>query len=278
MTTVEIKTGLGHTVTTSVYKAENPTSTLIMASATGVKQLFYKNFAEFICSKGITVITFDYIGIGQSLKVPLKSLKNTASDWGQTDLEAVIQYAKSEYPSLKINLLGHSIGGQLIGLAKSSSEAQKVILVAAQSGYWKFWEGLSAYKMWVNWYLLFPFLTALFGYMPSKKLTGMENLPKYMTKEWVGWCKSENYLFDFITEEKLFYENIRSEMMVISVEKDKFAPKAAVDKLASAYKNARIKRMHLSPENYDTKSIGHFGIFRKQYKDELWEMLFREMV
>ena len=39
---------------------------LIMAGATGVPQLFYRNFALFAAQNGYTTMTLDYRGIGLS--------------------------------------------------------------------------------------------------------------------------------------------------------------------------------------------------------------------
>ena len=174
MNALYIRTKNGNIITAQMYEAEK-NSILIIASATGVKQGFYKKFAEFVSAKGVTVITFDYAGIGLSLNLPLKRLTNNVSDWGKNDLEAGIAYVKVIYPADTITLLGHSIGGQLVGLAKSSMQVQKIILIAAQSGYWKFWKGSDKIKMWLNWHVLFPLLTKAFGYMPSRKFSNCCN-------------------------------------------------------------------------------------------------------
>ena len=75
MTQIEIKTTNLNQITAQIYEAEKNT-VLIISSATGVKQSFYKKFAEFVSANGITVITFDYSGIGLSLKKPIKQIKN----------------------------------------------------------------------------------------------------------------------------------------------------------------------------------------------------------
>ncbi|HET9057096.1 MAG TPA: alpha/beta fold hydrolase [Chitinophagaceae bacterium] len=277
MKTTEIKTDKGYTVTANIYEAETKDAVLIIASATGVKQSFYSKFAEFVSVNYISVVTFDYMGIGSSLKQPIKELRNNASDWGNNDLEAIIKFTKKNYPNAKITLLGHSIGGQLIGLAKSSSQIHKLILVSAQSGYWKLWKGNDKLKMWLNWHILFPMLINIFGYMPSKKISGMENLPKNVAKQWSSWGKKVNYLFDEVSEQELFFKNISLKMLAISIENDFYAPKKAVDWLTEKYENADVKRLHLIPKDYNAKDIGHFGVFREKFADNLWKLLLHEI-
>lgn len=273
---LEIKTNYGNSVTASIYEADKNTI-LIIASATGVKQSFYKKFADFVSTNGITVITFDYSGIGLSLKKPIQQVLNNASDWGKNDLEAIIKYTKENYPNAKITLLGHSIGGQLIGLAKSSSQVQKLILVAAQSGYWKLWNGNSKLIMWLNWHVLFPTLINIFDYMPSKKISKMENLPKNVAKQWNSWCKKPNYLFDEVSKNDLFFKSISIKILAISIENDFYAPKKAVDWFTTKYENAEINKLHLKPSDYNTNVIGHFGIFSSKFMSNLWKLLFDEI-
>ncbi len=276
MKTTDIKTDKGY-ITATLYEASQKNAILIIASATGVKQSFYKKFSEFISDNGISVITFDYSGIGLSLKLPINQLQNNASDWGKIDLDAVIKYIRKQYPHSKVTLLGHSIGGQLIGLAKSSSEVQKLILVAAQSGYWKFWKGVEKLKMWANWHILFPALISTFGYLPSKKINGMENLPKNVAKQWSSWGRKPNYLFHEISEQDLFFKTIFVKIVAISIENDTNAPKEAVDWFTQKYQNANVTKLHLRASDYNTKDIGHFGIFREKSTDTLWKVLLDEI-
>lgn len=276
MKQTNIKTPNGSQIIAQIYEAEKK-AVLIISSATGVKQGFYKKFADFVSVNGITVITFDYSGIGFSLKQPIKQIKSSASDWGKNDLEAVINFTKENYPTAKITILGHSIGGQIIGLAKSSSEVQKLILVAVQSGYWNLWKGFDKLKMWANWHILFPTLINIFGYMPSKRFSGMENLPKNVAKQWSSWGRKPNYLFDEVPEHEQFFENISTKATAISIENDSYAPKESVDFFVGKYGNTVLKRLHLLCKDYNTKEIGHFGIFREKFKGNLWNLLFDEI-
>jgi predicted alpha/beta hydrolase len=257
----------------TVFSELNAATVVIIASATGVKQTFYQNFAEHLSQNGITVITFDYYGIGQSLGEPIKNIDTDVYDWGADNLEAVINFAKESFPGLKICLLGHSISGQLIGLAKSSLLADKIILVAAQTGHWKFWKGFSKYKMWANWHIVFPALTFLFGYFPAKIISRMENLPKAVALQWRKWCVSPNYLFDCIEASKIHYSKITTDILSLSIEDDTLAPKESVDWLTAKYSNARVERTHLLLNETGLKRIGHFGIFNLKAKDTVWQTM-----
>lgn len=273
----QIKTEKGYFITATIFEAKGSRTVLVISSATGVKQSYYKRFSEYVSASGITVITFDYSGIGYSLKGSIKENNSQASDWGKTDLEAVLQYVKEHYPESKINILGHSIGGQLIGQSKSAVDAAKIILVAAQTGYWKFWTGFRRYRMWANWNIVFPLVVHIFGYLPSKKLTGMENLPKHVARQWCKWCMDPNYLFGSIPEADLYFKNIAAPLTAISIDDDTFAPTQNVDWLTEQYSAAKVSRIHINPRDFDMDRIGHFGIFQEPSRARIWEILFKEI-
>ena len=276
MKEIEITTGTD-VVSATLYESKNSHAVLVIGSATGVKQKFYQKFASYVAENGITAITFDYAGIGRSLKKPIKQLTNNAAHWGNDNLNGVIEYATSNYPKQKKLLLGHSIGGQLIGLTKSAVEMDKIILVAAQSGYWKYWQGAGKLKMWFNWYVLFPTMLHLFGYLPSKKISGMEDLPKNVAKQWSSWGKRPDYILGDPSIKEKFFDKIQSQITAFSIDDDEFAPKTAADWMAGRYLNADTKSIHLIPGDFEVSKIGHFGIFKDKFEATIWKLILDEM-
>ncbi len=273
----QIKINQSRAIDCSLYVAGNADKIIIIAPATGVLQSFYKNIAGFFRENNITTITFDYSGIGRSLHGTIKNESSCLGTWGNRDLEAVIRHATENFPGHKIILLGHSIGGQLIGLAPSSGRAAKIILIGAQSGYWKYWKGLSRIRMWAYWFLLVPVLTKLFGYFPSKKFSRMENIPKNAAQQWAKWCRSREYLFADIPRTNLYFDKTACELTAIRMSDDFFAPKEAVEWLTAKYSNARIKDIYLSPASFNVLTIGHFSLFTEKFRDSIWDLLLKEI-
>lgn len=269
-----LDTPQGYKVAVKEFIPQNPKSqSLIIASATGVKQTLYHKFSEFLSSQGIRVFTFDYGGIGDSKLASLKKFNTSASNWGKNDLEMVIQHVKTKHPDTPFSIMGHSIGGQLIGLAPSSPEAARVVLVAAQTGYWKYWKGMSKLRMFLTWHVLIPGLTKLSGYFPGKRIGSSEDLPKDMALEWMRWCRHPNYLFAFLPNASESYQAISCPLVSYSAQDDDYAPKVTVDWLTEHYSNATIERNHLIPKDLNTPKIGHFGFFRSKNKEAVWGQL-----
>ncbi|WP_367915878.1 alpha/beta fold hydrolase [Leadbetterella sp. DM7] len=260
----------------SLYNDTSSDTMVIIASAAGVLQSFYRKLAQFFQTNGTSVVTFDYTGIGKSLNGNIKKENSSLANWGNRDLEAVIIHTIKTFPHHKLILLGHSIGGQLIGLAPSSYKADKIILVAAQSGYWKFWKGVSKIRMWINWYFLVPALIKVFGHLPSKKFSRMESLPKNVAEEWAKWCRSSDYLFANVSYNKLYFDRIKCKLTSISIDDDFFAPKKSVSWLTAKFENAGIKRLHLFPKDFNALKIGHFSLNNEKFKNSIWNILWEE--
>lgn len=261
----------------TLFEGVKKDAILIIASATGVRQEYYQKFAQFIADNGISVITFDYNGIGRSLKDLIKKLDNNAADWGRNDIENMIQYVMTNYPNSKKIMLGHSIGGQLIGLAESSQKLDKIVLVAAQSGYWRFWKGIGRIKMWFNWYILFPVILNTFGYLHSKKISGMENLPKNVANQWRNWGKNRDYILSDKSINETYYDKVKVDVTAFSIEDDDFAPLESVQWMTSQYQNAKKKSIHLNPIDFQVTKIGHFGVFKERFRNTIWTQILDEI-
>jgi len=272
-----IKTPLGYTVTATQFEAKDAKKVVIIGVATGVQQGYYSKFSQFLAEQGVTALTFDYGGINLSKKTSLRVFDTSLTNWATNDLASVLQFVKQQYPGLEIHYIGHSIGGQVLGLVPSNHHFKNVVLVASQSGHTRFWSGFGKVKMLFNWYVLFPAFCALFGYLPSKKITGMEDLPKSMALEFARWGRKKDYLFHYKKADELFFDQITGNLTVYSFPNDEFAPKGAVDWLAKKYTQANVSRKHLSPSDYGVDEIGHFDCFKSKFRTTIWQEILADL-
>ena len=70
MKTQVLQTAAGHTVTVQIFPAQDPASSkgvCIIATATGVAQRLYEDFANWLAEQNYTAVSFDYDGIGLSI-------------------------------------------------------------------------------------------------------------------------------------------------------------------------------------------------------------------
>src|SRR6202012_5786096 len=119
---------------------------VLINSASAVPRRIYRGFAGYLARRGCAVLTYDYRGIGDSRQKSLvgynqpKSLvgfKASMSDWAALDVTAAVAWMRERYKTLPLAYVGHSFGGQALGLLANNSEISRALLVASQATYWK---------------------------------------------------------------------------------------------------------------------------------------------
>ena len=244
-------------------------------SGTGIPQKLYANLASFLTNHGYVTITYDYRGIGQSSPPTLQGFQSTIEDWGILDMTSVFDWVIREFPSEKKILIGHSMGGQLVGLMDNYQKIDKLILIASSTGYWR---DMSAPYKWLMpplWFLVIPLSIKFYGYANAKNLRQGENLPKGVAIQWRNWCINPTYFEDHFQQSntRLFFDKLRIPLKSIQISDDPIANEITANKLLTYYKNAHIEVEKISPEKLGVKKIGHAGFFSRKFSDTLWENL-----
>ena len=243
---------------------------ILIAPATGVSQKFYSDFAEWFASFGFNVYTFDYRGIGRSRPQKIGSLLADMKDWSK-DLDAMVGHIARIHPRSQRVVIGHSVGGQLIGMSQLTRHVDALIMIGAQTPYWKLYEGFwLRLKLFCFWYLMIPASVRLFGYFPGSLFGLFEDLPANVARQWARWARSSNYIFDEFPDCKRNFEMLKQRALMISFSDDDLAPARAVADLQRFYSNVKFDNWHFHPEDILQKRIGHFGFFKKRMQQVLW--------
>ena len=130
---------------------------VLINSATAVPRKLYKGFASYLARRGCAVLTYDYRGTGDSRQKSLtgynqpRSLvgfKASMSDWAALDATAAVAWMRERYKALPLNYVGHSFGGQALGLLANNTEVSRALLIAAQAGYWKLMAAPERYRVY----------------------------------------------------------------------------------------------------------------------------------
>lgn len=258
----------GYALNGRVFSGSAGGPVVIINSAMGVPQRYYARFAEWLSRHDVTVLTWDYRGIGESRPRSLRGFEGTLSDWGRHDFEGVLRFAQREFAGRPLVAVGHSVGGQLLGQAPSNQLLSRVVTVASQVGAWNLWPQPMRWAMAGVWFALMPALTHSFGFLPGQFGIG-EDLPKNVALEWAKWCRSRDYFFGHGTSRE-GYSRLTMPLLAYSFSDDRYAPKPTVDGLVAAYSGAQLDRRHLTPKDIGASSIKHFGFFRPQFESTLW--------
>lgn len=246
---------------------------VVIGSAMAVPRGFYGPFADYLAEGGLTVLRFDYRGIGGSLRGPVGASDATMHAWGEQDLAGALRFLRERHPGTPLLLVGHSAGGQLFGLVPEPNDVRAVLTVGAQSGYWRNWNGLGRLRMLVYWTVLFPGLTRALGYLPLKRLTGGgENVPPGVALEWSSWGRDPAYVLSYARRKDgaKGYAAFNGRIRAYALADDSYAPRAAVQALLDFYPSASRELLFVPPVSVGASSIGHFGFFQRRFRDSLW--------
>lgn len=270
--TISIPAVDAYPLAADLFQPEKPDGAVVIVnSAMGVPRRFYRAFASHLCDKGFTVVLYDYRGVGGSAPKRLLGFEATVSDWGAKDFAGVLDWVKTRWPGQRTMVIGHSIGGQIIGLAPGAEGIDRALLVAAQSGFWGHWAGGKRIAMWLCWHMLVPGLTKVAGMMPMKLLGQGQNVPAGVALQWASWGRLPGYMFDPRARVPLQrYPRLRMPMRIYSFADDVYAPLPAVRALTREYQNTQKEHLHLGETDLRGRSIGHFGFFKPACRD-LWD-------
>ena len=89
----------------------------------------YRGFATYLAGRGSVVLTYDYRGIGGSRPASLKGFAATMSDWAALDVASAVTWMRGRYKGLPLAVVGHSFGGQAIGLLPNNDMIARSLLV-----------------------------------------------------------------------------------------------------------------------------------------------------
>lgn len=262
---------------------ESPKAVVQFNAGTAIHSAFYRPFLQYLAQQGYLCCSWDYRATGQSLAGSLAQVAHYRySDYGRFDMPAVKRYLRNQYPDLPFFLLGHSAGGQQIGLMPDLDGVCGMIGFAAASGYLKAMPCLYLPKAYFFFYLFSPVSTALTGYVKAKPFKIMENLPAGVVKEWRDWCSRRDFLFDADIYGKSIpkghYGALTFPVHIYWASDDPLAVQKNIENFWSHVHSTRgIAFTRLDAKDTPLKKIDHSGFFRRALADTLWHDVCRRL-
>lgn len=268
---VTLNTDGGHKISVRVFPAPEARSVVVVAGAMGVGQHCYEKFARFLCSQGFTAITFDYFGSGASLTTPMKDCPVRLTEWATEDCQAVIRFAREQCPGQRLHWIGHSVGGQLLGLTPGVNDLDNIVTIACGSGYWRENAAPTRRVAWLLWYFLAPVSLRLLGYFPGKRLNIVGDLPPNVMRQWRRWCLNREYAVGAEGPSvRQQYAAVRVPITTVAFTDDEMMSRRNTESLHGFFSNAPVTLRFIDPADIGEKHIGHLGWFRDRYRDSLW--------
>jgi predicted alpha/beta hydrolase len=256
------------------YSVDNPTNVIVIASATGVPQGFYKHFALAANEQGFNVLTFDYRGIGQSAPRSLKGYKVNYLDWARQDLAAAVNWAHDT--QLPVYVVGHSYGGHAVGLLPNHSKIEGAYVFGTGAGWAGWMPKFERLKVLFMWHVIAPLIVSRKGYLAWSMLGMGEDLPKGVYEQWKHWCSYPRYFFDDPKMKRVAdqFQNYQKTLIAVNATDDKWAQPASRDAFMSGYTKANVIKKTVAPAELGLSSIDHMGYFRR-HASALWQPIFK---
>ena len=255
-----------------------PKAVVQLNIGTGMRKEFYAHFARFLAENGFIVCLWEYRGMGESKPDDPDDFSCiTMQDWA-IDMRAVLDFLDTRYPDWPKLMIGHSIGGQLLGLMPNHAILKGMVMINSSIGTW--WHHAFPYRLKSYFFfnMLTPLAVPLLGYLPAKKMKIMEDLPGALILEWRKWCNAENYLFDFPGSlAHNAYADIQLPLKAYWTTDDPIANAITVPALLRHFRKADIMTETLRPADFGLKSIGHFGLFSRKVKNHFWTMVVEDL-
>ncbi len=243
----------------------------MLCGATGIKRKFYQPFAEYLASQGFGVISFDFRGTGDSLLGKVRQSPASLVCWGTLDMPAVLDTLKRCFNDTRYHLVGHSAGGQLIGLMPNAQSLDSIVTFGASAGRLANFHPWYRLKAHIFMNLFIPVSNLVLGYTAADKLGMGQPLPPKVAAQWRAWCSGKGYpVAGFGKEIKQhYYPELRQPALWMFATDDDIAGEANVEELLMLYSQLKVKRLRLTPKESASGKLGHMGFFRPDNKP-LW--------
>ncbi len=255
---------------------------VLINPATSVRCRYYHRFAAYLHAHGFDVLCYDYRGIGESRPARLETLDAGWLEWGRLDCEGALRHALTlDGGPRPVQVVGHSVGGFLIGLAPSSAQVERVFSMGAQYAHWRDYAPGRRLELLFKWHLVMPALTRLRGYFPGNSLGWLEDTPRGVVHDWTArhprfedtWRRGPRRLP--AAERAALaagFGRLRGPTLALSVSDDEFGTIPAIRRLLAYYTHSPRTHLHIHPNSIGEAAIGHFAFFHSRYSTNLWPL------
>lgn len=239
--------------------ADTDAPVFLICPAMAVKASYYTPFAEALQAAGYNAVLMEMRGLGSSNKQPHKGDDFSYHHLVDIDWELAVNTIREAHPKSKIVLLGNSLGGQMSALymAANQKKIDALILIASCSVYYKPYPNKAQILFGTQ---VMAAAASLLGYAPGDKLGFAGKEAKGVIHDWAYNARTGKYRatgspHDF----EALLPKVNKPVLGISLAKDHFAPKPAVEELLGKLKGCDVTRWHLSAQDLGLEKVSHYS-------------------
>lgn len=239
-------------------------------SASLVPRRYYMAFSEFLAECGFTVLAYDYRCVVADPR-RLRGDRSGVLEWGTHDQPAATAWLRARFPALRLALVAHSVGGQMLGLSPLAAEVRAILMVGTAHGYWRRWPWHRRLGFLFNNHVSLPLQLAFTGYAPhgmgpglalsataARELARFQNHPMFFCDAAGNALRPHN-------------DEIRVPLRHITLSDDEVVPPGTEIDLSMFYPHAAACADPKTPADFGVERVGHFGFFRRAMPRAAWE-------
>jgi predicted alpha/beta hydrolase len=244
----------------------------LLCSGGGIPARVYRRFAAWLAAaRGLPVLAFDYRGIGRSRPASLRGFDARLEDWAELDCAAAIAWLRARYPGARLVAITHSIGALVLAASPNAGLLERFLLIGAHSGYCGDYHPRWRALMTLFWHRLVPWLAALLGYFPGRRLGLGEDLPGGFARQW-GRRRQPAIEVDSprVAAGLARLRELRGAALALTFTDDGFATPDGAHRMLAQLPELKVEHRVISPGQANLRRIGHFGFFRPHAEATLW--------
>lgn len=248
---------------------------VLISSGAGYAKEFYSRFAAYGASRGFVCMIYDYRGTAGSAADDMRACDFDFLTWGMLDAPSALEALVSRLDGLPVFTLGHSFGGQLIGLMNNHQQVRGHALIAVGSGYWLKHRPSEWWLEFLFFFVLGPLSLARHGYLKGVHYWPGVSMPATVFRQWKRWCLTPDYYWPDV-QAKLdggYFAMHGAPMHQFAFSDDPVVTPKSAAFTQKCYKSADYQTSWIEPSSLGIKKIGHSGAFSRAARD-FWPLPF----
>jgi predicted alpha/beta hydrolase len=253
----------GYALAGTLVAPAQPRGAVLLCAGTGFPRGFYVPLACFLAERGHAVLCFDYRGIGDSAPGTLRGFDATMSDWALRDMPGALDALTARHPTLPLAWIGHSFGGQVVGVVPGIERVERIVTIAASIGWWPWHRAPRKWGAALLWHLYGPLAVRLHGCIPRGAIWQGRALPAGVYRQWRRWCLSPRYFAIDVggTLGPGYFDALRAPIRALAFTDDWIATPRTVAALHALYAKPGVECRWLAPREFGLERIDHEGVF-----------------
>lgn len=262
---IESKDGAQNRINIYQCPSNGASPVIVVFPAMGVAASYYEPLARILNDLSIHCATTDLRGLGASSVRVRRGVDFGYNDMVTLDYPPVISAVRNRFPSSRIFILGHSLGGQLAALfvGANPGAVDGLIFVATCSVFYRAWPFPKRYGL-LFFEQLIAAISRVWGYFPGHvfKFGGNEaktQMLDWADQGWTGVYSPKGADKDY----ELLLSQAKIPVLSISFADDGYCPEQACQHLVDKMPRSSITRKHYTPHELQEDWMGHFGWVKK---------------